>query len=70
MGPRLLERCQSVGNNHTFEDMTYGWNKDFAKGSNRVYKKFSVELALYFEKWSKNQACKAAVKNADVNKLV
>jgi hypothetical protein len=48
----------------------YRWNKDHAKGSNRIYKKFSVELALYFKKWSKNQAREAAVKNANVTKLL
>jgi hypothetical protein len=69
-GQALEERCQSVGNNHTFEDIAYRWNKDYAKGSNRVYKKLSVELALYFKKWSKNQAREVAVKNADVDKLL
>jgi hypothetical protein len=32
---QALERRQSVGNNHTFEDMAHRWNEDHAKGSNR-----------------------------------
>jgi hypothetical protein len=67
---QALERCQSVGDNHSFEDMACRWNKDHTKGSNCDHKKLSVELALCFKKWSKNQAREAAMKNANVNKLL
>jgi hypothetical protein len=39
---QALERRQSVGNNHTFEEMACRWNEDRAKGSNCVHEKLSV----------------------------
>jgi hypothetical protein len=42
---QTLERCQSVGDNHSFEDMACRWNKDHTKGSNCDHKKLSAGKA-------------------------
>ena len=54
----------------TFQYLADLWNSEFAKGSNRVYKKYPEHLSMYYKKWAKNQARDTAVKEANVDKLL
>jgi hypothetical protein len=53
----------------TFQYLADLWNSEFAKGSNKVYKKYPEHLSMYYKKWAKNQARDTAVKEANVDKL-
>jgi ribosomal protein S27AE len=67
---RILADGRSMTASETFQYMAELWNSEFAKGSNKVYKKYPEHLSMYYKKWAKNQARDTAVKEANVERLL